>query len=341
MKFSILTPVYNVEKYIVECIESVINQTYSDFEFILVDDGSPDNSPQICDEYAQKDSRIKVIHKENGGLISARRAAIAAASGEYCVFLDSDDYLDREALEVINKKIEETSCDCLCYGLKRVDDSGNVLSISCDTQVMVISEKRYLYKMFFTNNNFNPLWRKAVKRRVLSNDDFSKYYHISLGEDLLQSIEILKNSQKVAFTTENLYNYRVNLSSITRTVSIDNYTVDFTVRASVLDFLRNENVWSESDYQEYKDYCLKLFAIEIMRVAGFDAKRSQKKQIFSKIREQEYYKEFLSTGKYSKKAVGWKHVLVDAFRSGRDNMIINIVLVRKLLSRCYRLFRKG
>ena len=340
MKFSVLTPVYNVEKYIVECIESVINQTYSDFEFILVDDGSPDESPRICDEYAQEDSRIKVIHKENGGLISARRAAIAAASGEYCVFLDSDDYLDREALEVINKKIEETSCDCVCYGFNRVNDQGSVLWRSNDTEEKIVNEKRELYKIIFTNHAFNSLGRKAVRRELLS-ADFSKYYHVSMGEDLLQSIEILKNSKSVAFTTENLYNYRVNLSSITRTVSINNYIDDFTVRASVLDFLRNENVWSESDYQEYKDYCLKLFAIEIMRVAGFDVKRSQKKQIFSKIREQEYYKEFLSTGKYSKKAVGWKHVLVDAFRSGRDNMIINIVLVRKLLSRCYRLFRKG
>lgn len=340
MKFSVLTPVYNVEKYIVECIESVINQTYSDFEFILVDDGSPDKSPQICDEYAQKDSRIKVIHKENGGLISARRAAIAAASGEYCVFLDSDDYLDRVALEVINKKIEETSCDCVCYGFNRVNDQGSVLWRSNDTEEKIVNEKGELYKIIFTNHAFNSLGRKAVRRELLS-ADFSKYYHVSMGEDLLQSIEILKNSKSVAFITENLYNYRINLSSITRTVSINNYIDDFTVRASVLDFLRNENVWSESDYQEYKDYCLKLFAIEIMRVAGFDAKRSQKKQIFSKIREQEYYKDFLSTGKYSKKAVGWKHVLVDAFRSGRDNMIINIVLVRKLLSRCYRLFRKG
>ena len=340
MKFSVLTPVYNVEKYIVECIESVINQTYSDFEFILVDDGSPDNSPQICDKYAQEDSRIKVIHKENGGLISARRAAIAVASGEYCVFLDSDDYLDREALEVINKKIEETSCDCVCYGFNRVNDQGSVLWRSNDTEEKIVNEKGELYKIIFTNHAFNSLGRKAVRRELLS-ADFSKYYHVSMGEDLLQSIEILKNSKSVAFTTENLYNYRINLSSITRTVNINNYIDDFTVRASVLDFLRNENVWSESDYQEYKDYCLKLFAIEIMRVAGFDVKRSQKKQIFSKIREQEYYKEFLSTGTYSKKAVGWKHVLVDAFRSGRDNMIINIVLVRKLLSRCYRLFRKG
>ena len=340
MKFSVLTPVYNVEKYIVECIESVINQTYSDFEFILVDDGSPDESPRICDKYAQEDSRIKVIHKENGGLISARRAAIAVASGEYCVFLDSDDYLDREALEVINKKIEETSCDCVCYGFNRVNDQGSVLWRSNDTEEKIVNEKGELYKIIFTNHAFNSLGRKAVRRELLS-ADFSKYYHVSMGEDLLQSIEILKNSKSVAFTTENLYNYRINLSSITRTVSINNYIDDFTVRASVLDFLRNENVWSESDYQEYKDYSLKLFAIEIMRVAGFDAKRSQKKQIFSKIREQEYYKEFLSTGKYSKKAVGCKHVLVDAFRSGRDNMIINIVLVRKLLSRCYRLFRKG
>ena len=90
MKFSVIVPIYNVEKYLGECIESLINQTFKNIEIILIDDGSPDNSPKICDEYAEKDNRIKVIHKENGGVTSARKVGANAATGDYIVCVDAD-----------------------------------------------------------------------------------------------------------------------------------------------------------------------------------------------------------------------------------------------------------
>ena len=93
-KISIIIPVYKVEKYLDKCVESVVNQTYKNLEIILVDDGSPDNCPKMCDEWAEKDKRIKVIHKENGGLSDARNFGIEKATGDYLMFLDSDDYLD-------------------------------------------------------------------------------------------------------------------------------------------------------------------------------------------------------------------------------------------------------
>ena len=98
---SIIVPVYNVEKYLEKCIESIINQTYSNLEIVLSDDGSTDNSPSICDEYALKDSRIRVIHKSNGGLSDARNAALDIISGKYITFIDSDDYIEKEAIEIL------------------------------------------------------------------------------------------------------------------------------------------------------------------------------------------------------------------------------------------------
>ena len=96
---SVIVPIYNVEKYLTKCIESIINQTYKNLEIILVDDGSPDKSPIICDEYAKKDNRIKVIHKKNGGLSDARNYGMSLATGEYISFIDSDDYIDEEMYE--------------------------------------------------------------------------------------------------------------------------------------------------------------------------------------------------------------------------------------------------
>ena len=119
IKFSIIIPVYNVEKYLNECVDSVLNQTYKYMEIILVDDGSTDSSPQICDSYAEKDNRIRAIHKENGGLSSARNAGIKNMTGDYVLFLDSDDFWDNnKALEHLSYIISEQKPDVVCYGYK-------------------------------------------------------------------------------------------------------------------------------------------------------------------------------------------------------------------------------
>ena len=113
IRFSIIIPIYKVEKFICECIDSVINQTLKNIEIILVDDGSPDNCPKICDEYAQKDKRITAIHKANGGLSSARNTGLKKAQGEYVLFLDSDDYYFRnDFLEILDKKVLDKKLSC-------------------------------------------------------------------------------------------------------------------------------------------------------------------------------------------------------------------------------------
>ena len=126
---TIVIPVYKVEKYIDRCIKSVINQTYKNLEIILVDDGSPDNCPKICDEYAEKDKRIKVIHKKNGGLSDARNVGIEAAKGKYISFIDSDDWIEKDFIECLYKSIKknifasvkEKNSDDLCYNILEIE----------------------------------------------------------------------------------------------------------------------------------------------------------------------------------------------------------------------------
>lgn len=109
---SVIVPVYKVEKYIKKCIESIINQTYENLEIILVDDGSPDNCGKICDEYAKKDKRIKVIHKENGGVSSARNLGLEKSNGQYITFIDSDDWIEEEYCEILLTTLKEQNADC-------------------------------------------------------------------------------------------------------------------------------------------------------------------------------------------------------------------------------------
>ncbi|MBA1325633.1 glycosyltransferase [Enterococcus faecium] len=108
---SIIVPVYKVEKYLRKCVDSILAQTFTDFEVILVDDGSPDNSGKICDEYAEKDNRVRVIHKENGGLSSARNAGIDVARGKYLGFVDSDDYIDEDMYEILYENLKIHDAD--------------------------------------------------------------------------------------------------------------------------------------------------------------------------------------------------------------------------------------
>ena len=120
---SVVVPIYNVENYIKKCVDSILSQTYKNLEIILVDDGSPDNCPQICDEYAQKDNRIKVIHKENGGLSDARNAGIDISKGKFITFIDSDDYIEKDYVEVLYNSIKENASDMAIGSHKAIYDN--------------------------------------------------------------------------------------------------------------------------------------------------------------------------------------------------------------------------
>ena len=135
---SVIVPIYNVEKYLNKCIESIVSQTYTDLEIILVDDGSPDNCPAICDSWAGKDSRIKVIHKKNGGLSDARNAGFAASSGEYISFIDSDDWIEPDFYSVLYDIIERYGCDAAGVDFRKVGDE-----YDAPVQPEPFSEKEY------------------------------------------------------------------------------------------------------------------------------------------------------------------------------------------------------
>ena len=125
-KISVIVPVYNVEKYLHECVDSILTQTFTDFELILVDDGSPDNCPVICDEYASKDKRIKVIHKENGGGAQSRNVGLDCSRGAYIGFVDSDDHILPDMYEKMFCRIEEEQADIACCGLHHIYEDGNL-----------------------------------------------------------------------------------------------------------------------------------------------------------------------------------------------------------------------
>ncbi|MBG9220335.1 glycosyltransferase family 2 protein [Bacteroides ovatus] len=168
MKFSIIIPCYKVEKYLSECVDSVLNQTFTDYEIILVDDGSPDRVPEICDEYAAKDNRIRVIHQKNGGLSRARNAGISAAKGEYIICIDSDDFIANT--DVLARIAEKTKLgtDVVLYGYQKLFESNNSLGERAVPILNgVCSTSEMLFSVLTTNSYCGTAWTKAVKLSIL------------------------------------------------------------------------------------------------------------------------------------------------------------------------------
>jgi len=171
---SVIVAVYNTEKYLEECVESLLSQTYPNIEIILVDDGSPDRCGNMCDDFAEKDSRISVIHKENGGLISARNAGLDIAAGEYFCFVDSDDYVDINMYALMHERIRETGADvCIC-GFRAIDDERNStekrISITDNLNAMQVWELYLTNPQMFMNIVASP-WNKLVRRSLLRDNN--------------------------------------------------------------------------------------------------------------------------------------------------------------------------
>lgn len=211
-KVSVIIPVYNVEKYIAKCLDSVLAQTFSDIEIICVNDGSTDNSLQILTEYANKDERIKIITKPNGGLFSARHVGMVSAVGEYILFVDSDDWIDRTLIEKTIDKIRETNVDVVVFGAYSVKDS-NILSGMYS--VNKIPEKYKGKKLSiedYKNNLFvfpPTAWCKLYRKKFIDDNNI-KFQEIKDGEDQLFYLHTILCAKNLFVLNENLYYYIKN-----------------------------------------------------------------------------------------------------------------------------------
>ncbi|MBR6647241.1 MAG: glycosyltransferase family 2 protein [Clostridia bacterium] len=223
MFFSVIVPVYKVEKYLSGCIESVLNQTFSDFELILVDDGSPDRCPEICDTYKEKDERIKVIHKSNGGLASARRAGIKEARGDYVFNLDSDDLIENDSLECAYKIIKDTNCDIVSFSYKWVKNGHtvNITNDGLDEGFYTGKEiEKYIYPRLLMDKDMNHLSYylsgKAIKRELLTPHQLGVSEKISLGEDLCCTLPCYLHAKSVYISKKEAYLYTVREDSLSK-----------------------------------------------------------------------------------------------------------------------------
>lgn len=276
-----IVPVYQVEKYIAQCIESILNQTFQDFELILIDDGSKDQSGRICDLYAAKDDRILVIHTENRGAAAARNVGLDHASGRYITFLDGDDYLDEHMIARLYEEIVDSEYDMV------VCDFLNLLPDEEDNFIVHLQEKtvngREVLEHLKNERNYGLwtiVWNKIYKREVLENLRFpdGKYF-----EDEFFSNQLYLFSNQIHVIPDVLCYHRVLASSTMNTQKIENYL-------DLLDALQERlDIYFKYDYSEDEIYKVLIFLLDPFtkcvraKFSGTNKKRVEQTRRFIKI----------------------------------------------------------
>lgn len=213
---SVIVPIYNVEEYLCACIDSVLSQTYQNLEVILVDDGSTDNCPELCDEYALKDRRIRVIHQTNGGLSAARNAGCKASSGRYIAFVDADDmiydkYIDNLYALIIKYNAQISVCDYTC--------TQNKTELTDKTKNYTLTSEKMLKEWHGIRKSIETVvWNKLYNREIFKDfKDFQIFPERKNHEDVYTSHLFVNHAKTIAITTKKLYFYRPRRNSISRT----------------------------------------------------------------------------------------------------------------------------
>ncbi|WP_350291617.1 glycosyltransferase family 2 protein [uncultured Croceitalea sp.] len=272
-KLSVIVPIYKIEKYLPECIESLLQQSFLDFELILVDDGSPDNCPKICDDYARLDTRVKVVHKENGGLLSARKAGLENSNGKYIAFVDGDDWVDKFYLDTLYKLAIANDADLVVTGHFREFD-GKIETIKPKT-AGIYGEKEIktsimpnaIYSGEFCEHGISTyVWNKLFKKELLSSILMDVPSDIIMGEDAAITYSYLAITRKLVISRIPLCYYRQRHDSIVK--SVENPKTEYYRLGLLMNFLKlklSEVLDSENLHKQIKYY---LYSQILVRSGG-------------------------------------------------------------------------
>ena len=291
---SVIIPVYKVEPYLRKCVDSVCNQTFRDLEIILVDDGSPDNCGKICDEYAAKDNRIVVIHKENGGISSARNAGIDIAQGEFLGFVDSDDWIEPDMYEFLyNNLIQEDADISVCGGYEHRDDR---ITDLIDPSIRAVASGHDAVDLFLPMETAgNASWNKLFRRHMFSQIRFPEG---KLWEDSFIMVRLIDSANKVVFDMQQKHNYLRRAGSIT----MSGY------RPGLRDYTQSQAFIYNYTREKYPDLTVKaisssvqahLFVLNLMLVTSKKVDKDFKKEVIGFLRENR--KVILQSAQFSKK----------------------------------------
>ncbi len=291
LKFSVIVPIYNVGKYLKQCIDSIINQTYSYFELILVDDGSTDNSPLICDEYAKKDNRIKVIHKNNGGVSAARQDGINICTGDYIICIDGDDWVSEHCFKKASNIINKFNVDVVSFGF--IYDSNEKYIKSELNERFGFYNRDEMVKEIFPHliqsadgKYFSPsLCGKVIKKELLIKYILSNKL-ATIGEDGACAIPCIYNADNIYIDKECYYYYRYNFNSATKSKRAFNWEYPLIINEHIQ---KNVNMkFLDFKSQIYRKMTHDVFNVVVSRFYNNCSYRETVKEINENIKKYKY-----------------------------------------------------
>ena len=248
---SIIVPVYNVEKYICKCLDSLLNQNYSNFEVILIDDGSTDNSGKICDYYSKKHNNIRVFHLDNKGVSNARNYGIEKAKGDFIQFVDSDDFVNKNYINDMIKLIDSEEIDMIICGINQVNYnqgesvSSNII-VSKNEGLYRKNNLKYVIEDLIESSYINYCYSKLIRRNLLKENKIEFKKNISLGEDTLFILDVLKNSRSIRVVSEAPYNYVIHSNqSLTYKYRKDKFDILNNLSNEIYKFCDEEQILNE------------------------------------------------------------------------------------------------
>ena len=248
---SIIVPVYNVEKHLSRCLDSLLNQSYSNFEILLINDGSTDNSGQICDVYQAKSDKIRVFHLENGGVSKARNYGIENAKGDFIQFVDSDDYVNETYISSMIDQIKDKSVDLLISGIMQVQLTNHKLTllkeiISTNNGLYKKKDLKHIMSDLIDSSYINYCYSKLISRKMLIENKIRFDISISLGEDTLFVLDVIRHSQYIYILSRAEYNYLIHSNdTLTYKFRPDKFDVLNDLSRKILDFCIEEDYYTD------------------------------------------------------------------------------------------------
>ncbi|SEI90325.1 Glycosyl transferase family 2 [Lachnospiraceae bacterium A10] len=291
-KYSFIVPAYNAEKYLYQCIESLINQSYLDFEIIIVDDGSIDKTSQICDDYKRKYSNVKVFHIENSGVSIARKLGVDNACGEYILCIDADDWVDEKLLESVDEIVNRCNPDIICYGYYVEGDCTKACGINYRSGVYNRDqiEKEIFPSLLQTKDAKylnRALWGKVIKRMLLSAYMIDNS-NATIGEDGACVIPCVYNATKLYYMNECMYHYRINQNSAIN----EKKPINWENISAVNEHIKKYVDMGKGDFKEQYDRKIvhDFFNVAVSRFYQKKDYKSIKKEIILYLNYEEYKK---------------------------------------------------
>lgn len=288
-KVSIIVPVYNVHNYLNNCLESLVRQTYKNIEILLIDDGSTDGSGEICDEWAIKDARIKVFHKENGGVSSARNVGITNATGEYLMAADGDDYCEETFVEKMHNAITNQNCDmALCSHYEEYTNKVINYETPYDTGVYDVEE---IFNALFlaTKNNetkklFTAFWLGILKRSIIEKHNLRCDTNVTREEDLLFFLDYIGYCKKIAILNECLYHYIQRESSLIHTQyiapTIPTIKSLLYIQEQFIKIAKKHNIDETLYMQSFLRLHLEQFLWQIINIYNLNSTSDKKEKLY-------------------------------------------------------------